>query len=163
MEGKESFQHFLSTLFLVILFPFIISCSSSEKERQREREEMYKQWGQQLILEVENSAVLLSLKYDISNLEVEQVLYNYICIYDNFNYQLITSYAIDMDEWDATLEEEPPGLYEFINNTALDTQLPVKTVAGVILDYRFMGYSEDLQNLETNYEDLKFDIEQYQE
>lgn len=154
------FRLVIFTLFLTI--PFLLINCSSDKQTQIERDAWYQQMSDDKINEIQEAAILLGLKHDIGNGEVELILFDFYKTYDNYEYQLITNCTLDIEEWKASWKDEPPLLSMFIIDAAKCFSISKNIIAGIILDYRFLKYHYKLNSLDSSIDDLRYDLENSQ-
>ncbi len=155
MKKKIQRLAILSTLFLL---QFLFSNCGSDKKTERDKSALYQEIGKDKTKDVQEAAILLGMKQDISKNDVELILYEYYKEYNNYDYQLLTTRTLDIQEWKDSWKTKPLPLSEFIKNLSKSFSLPEKIVAGIILDYRFIKYQEEFEILDSSIEDLRYDL-----
>ena len=155
---KKTFRC-LALISILLLLPFFFSYCAPDKKSERDLGAMYHEMGKDKIYEIQEVAILLGLKHDLNTNEVELILYDFYKIYDNQDYQLITTHKFDLVQWKDSRKSEPPPLYHFIKTTAKCFSVAEKIVAGIILDYRVLKYRDELSSLDSSIEDLRYDLE----
>ncbi len=158
---KKKF-HKLALLFTCLLIPFSFSNCGSDKKTERDKSAMYQEMGEDKINDVQEAAILLGMKHEISINEVKMILYEYYKEYDNYDYQLLTTHTLDIHEWKDSWKTEHLPLSQFIKYLSKSFAVTEKIVAGIILDYRFLKYQEEFEILDSSIEDLKYDLENSQ-
>lgn len=155
---KKKFDK-LAVHFILLLILFSFSKCGSDKKTKIDRDALNREMGEDKIKEIQEAAILLGMKHEISNKEVELILYEYYKEYDNYEYQLITTGTLDVEELKSSLTGEPLPLSRFIKSLSKTFSATERIVAGIILDYRFLKYQEEFEILDSSIEDLKYDLE----
>lgn len=155
----KTFKNIIFYPILILFAFFMVGACSSDKSNLKENEARYNRLAKAKIAELHKDAILLGLKNDLSTDKVQDVLFEYLKIYNNYDYQLVTTKTIDMEIWRALYRTEPIEISHFIKSTANVFCVSEKIVAGVVLDYEFRQYRERLSDLESSIEELSYDID----
>ena len=143
---------FISIFALITLY----SCSSEpETERSnRNRARIIEDMNYKL----SEASVILASKHVLSKQEVKEILCDYLEIYEDFTYQILTTGTLDWRKIKRSPLTEKPDMNEFIRNSSNNYNLSEQKVASLILDYKLLGYRETLLDIEYRLTDIEIEI-----
>lgn len=146
--------------FLIGLFICFLSISCGNGRKIEIGEEYFKEYRENMKLELAERAIFLAYKHSLDKSDTEKLLLQYLNQFDNHSYQLITTGDFNIQTMKVADKRKERGLHVFIDEYYdSDRKLSKHEIANVLFDYEQILNIEEVKSLSGILQDLLYSME----